>query len=302
MPVYGGWLRGKTKEEPEVTFEYVKTAALQAEELGFDSIWIPDHLLNPIKGERAPCLEAWTTLTALAAVTQRVKVAHTTICQGFRYPAVLAKMSATLVDVSKGRFILSMGAGWFKREFEAYETPWHDHDTRVARTREQIEIIKSFWTKETTNYNSTFFKIRDGVLEPKPNPPPEIWYGGESEASKKLVVDLADCWLMRGSSPEGLRQKIESIQPLLRGRKIQYALPALVFLGETDEEAKNKLKKFSAGDPKVLDSVLETGLVGTPEMIAERIQALEEAGTDHLLLQFSQTVEDLVYFAEKVPL
>jgi len=302
MPVCGGWMGGKIREEPEVSFDYVKTAAMKTEELGFDSIWVPDHMLNTIKGERAPVLEAWTTLTALAALTQRVTIGHTAICQGFRYPAVLAKMGATLADVSKGRFVLSMGAGWFEREFEAYGVPWHDHDIRVARTREQIEIIKSLWTKETTNYEGSFFKIKDGILEPKPNPPPEIWYAGESEASRKLVADLADCWLMRGTSPERLQKKTESIQPLLGGRRIQYAVPAPVFIGETDEEAKGKLKKFLGGDRQAADRVLETGLVGVPETVTERIRAFKEAGADHLLLLFSRTVEDIVYFGERIAL
>jgi FMNH2-dependent dimethyl sulfone monooxygenase len=104
-------------------------------------------MLNSIKGEREPSLEAWTTLTAIAAQTNRIELFHTTICQGFRYPAVLAKMAATLDDVSGGRFRFSIGSGWYQREFQAYGAPWYDHDTKIDIAREQVEIIKSLWTQ-----------------------------------------------------------------------------------------------------------------------------------------------------------
>ena len=90
-------------------------------------------MLNPHLGEEARALEAWTVLVALAAVTMRITLAHTTLCQAFCPPAVLAKTVATLDDICQGRFIFSMGAGWFKREFEAYRFQWDDHDGLIAR-------------------------------------------------------------------------------------------------------------------------------------------------------------------------
>ena len=133
-------MRNADEGEEKVSYGYAEEVALKAEAIGIDSIWVPDHMLNPIKGEREPTLEAWTTLTAIGAVARRLELFHTTICQGFRYPAVLAKMCATMQDVVGGRFRLSIGAGWYKREFQAYEVPFHSHDDRIDRTREQIEI------------------------------------------------------------------------------------------------------------------------------------------------------------------
>jgi len=89
-----------------------------------------------------PSLEAWTLAAAIAEVTKRVIIAHTTLCEAFRYPAVLAKQAATLNEVSNGRFWLSIGAGWFKREYEAYGLPFYSHDEQVARARETVQIIK----------------------------------------------------------------------------------------------------------------------------------------------------------------
>lgn len=155
LPVYGGWLpvsnsgKGKTNDgikfanenEELPTYRYIKQVAVEAERIGIDSLWIPDHLLNPIKGETAASLESWTTASAVAAVTSGVNIVQTTLCEAFRYPAVLAKQTASLADVSNGRFWLSIGAGWFKREYEAYGLPFYEHDDRVDRAAEAIQII-----------------------------------------------------------------------------------------------------------------------------------------------------------------
>jgi FMNH2-dependent dimethyl sulfone monooxygenase len=208
-PVYGGWVRGVKEKEAEPSYRYAADSAKKAEDIGIHSIWVPDHMLNPIKGEREPSLEAWTTLTAFAAMTKRIELFHTTLCQGFRYPAVLAKMAATLDDVSGGRFRFAIGAGWYQREFQAFGAPWYDHDTKIDVAREQIEIIKSLWTKPTTNYKGKFYEIVDGVLEPKPlqRPHPPIWWGGESKKSMELTADLADGWLMSASTIEEAEEK-----------------------------------------------------------------------------------------------
>ena len=295
MPVYGGWFRTDTMEEPNVSFNNVKKVGIKAEEIGFDSLWVPDHLLNPLKGETAPTLEAWTTLTALAVLTKRVNLAHTTICQGFRNPAVLAKKCATLSEISNGRFILSIGAGWYKREFEAYGTPWHEHDERVERTREQIEIIKSMWKKNITNYQGKYFTIDKGILEPKPIPVPEIWYGGESEASKQLLKDHCNGWLIYPSSIENIKKKILMLNSH-SSQKIQVAGSAQIIIEKTDEEAKTKLKKFSGGNENIINHVLSTGIVGSPETVKERLENYKDTGLDHLLLQFSQTDVGLDFF------
>ncbi|MFQ6076709.1 MAG: LLM class flavin-dependent oxidoreductase, partial [Candidatus Bathyarchaeia archaeon] len=83
IPMYGGWLRGVDEGERGPTYDYAAETSLKAEGMGIHSIWVPDHMLNPIKGERTKSLEAWTTLTALAAITERVELFHTTLCQGF---------------------------------------------------------------------------------------------------------------------------------------------------------------------------------------------------------------------------
>ena len=123
LPMFGGWIKGAPIEEPEISFKYVLKVALKVEELGIHPLWMSDHLLNPIKGEAVPCLETWTTLTGIATLTKKIKLFHGALCQYFRYPLVLAEMSSTLFEISKHRFKLCLGAGWYKREFEAFGIP-----------------------------------------------------------------------------------------------------------------------------------------------------------------------------------
>jgi FMNH2-dependent dimethyl sulfone monooxygenase len=298
--MFGGWVQGAIREEPEVSFDYIRKSAVLAEEVGFDSIWIADHLLNPVKGENVACYEAWTALSALAPITNRVMLSHSTLCQGFRNPALLAKMSSTLQEISGGRFILTLGAGWHKREFEAYGFEWHEHDTRIARAKEQIEIIKSLWTEPVTNYEGVFYFVEQGILEPKPDPIPEIWYGGESDASKIVAASLADGWLIYPTPLEDIETKIRSLDSLLNGRTIKYVASAHVILGKTDEDAQNKVREISGGNMELVNGIEKTGLVGSPETIKEKVEHISEAGIDVLLLRFSSTNEDLRFLADSI--
>jgi FMNH2-dependent dimethyl sulfone monooxygenase len=292
----GAYFSGEEEEQP--TYAYVKRVALEAEKIGVDSLWIPDHMLNPIKGERAPSLEAWTLATAIAEATEKVIIAHTTLCEAFRYPAVLAKQAATLNEISNGRFWLSIGAGWFKREYEAYGLPFYEHDERVARAGEAIKIIKRLWQEDSVTFNGKYYSITNGVLEPKPEPKPPVWYAGVSEASRNLVAELADGWLMRGCNLEEAKKNIADMQQRLKrkGRvEIEFAIPALTFIRDTDDEARKYMERLTGGRKNVLDRTLDTGLIGSPETVAEKIRQLESIGIDHVLLQLTPTLKELQY-------
>ncbi len=302
VPVYGGWLRNIAQEE-EVSYRNAEAAVLKAEKIGIESIWVPDHFLNPIKGERADLLEAWTTLTALAAVTKKVELFHTCICQGFRYPAILAKMCATLSDISDGRFRLSLGAGWFKREFEAYGVPWYEHDDRIDRSREQLEIMKGLWTEKRFTYKGKYYEITNGILEPKPKTKIAVWWAGESEKSRELAADVADGWLIRGSTMEKLREKIADMGRRIgeKGRSgIQYAVTGQFLIAETDKEAQEKLETKLQGDKIVAKTIIETGFIGSPETVSEKINNTSRLGIDYIILLAAPTIDALDMLSEKL--
>ena len=153
---------------PQAGFEYARDMCLEAEELGFDSVWLPDHVINAHMDRRQPMLENWTVLSALAVLTQRVKFAGHTFNNSLRHPAVLAKMAATFDVITGGRLIYSLGSAWFRPESESYGLPWDDHDDRVARLREALLIARSLWTEDETTFDGRFYRLDTAYLEPKP--------------------------------------------------------------------------------------------------------------------------------------
>ena len=304
LPVYGGWLIGAPIEEPEISYTYVEKCARKAEELTFDSVWIADHLLNPRKGEQVAALEAWSTLTAVATHTKRVKLGHAVLCQGFRYPAVLAKMAATLDEISNGRFIFALGAGWFKREFEAYGIPWGDHDELIERAGEQIKIVNALWTQESVNFSGRYYRLVNANLVPKPvqKPRPLIWYGGNSEKSRQLVADNSgiDGWFISSGSLDEVREKISDMKSRTHGRKLEYAMYAFTLLSRTEQEGEDMVKRLATGNPSTITWALKPGLVGPPAKIIERLHKFQQAGINHVTLLFSSTLDSLAEFSRHV--
>lgn len=212
------------------SFKEIKKIALEADELGFHSIWISDHLMHPAQVEDKPmyfCHEAWTTMSALGALTQNIRLGFNVLIPYFRHPSVIAKMATTLDILTNGRLILCLGAGWFEREFEAYGVPWiEDHDERIEGEREAALLIKMLWTQPVANFSGKYFQIKNAVMEPKPiqKPHPPIWFGGKSPKTMEVVSKLAEGWLLLGVEPEKIKDKIETMQQMLGNRNLDYAI------------------------------------------------------------------------------
>jgi len=241
-------------------------------------------------------MEAWTLAVALAEATSRITIAHTTLCEAFRHPPVLAKQAALLAEISGGRFLLSLGAGWFEREYEAYGLPFCSHRDRILRAREAMVIIKRLWEEDVVDFKGRFYSVEKGVLEPKPSPRPPIWYAGMSGPSRELVAQVAEGWLMAGGTLEEVGRNVEDMLERLarEGRdKIDMAVPGLAFIREKDREAEELVERLTGGNKKVLDRTLDTGLVGSPLAVAQKVKALDERGVDHVLFQLTPTLKEL---------
>jgi FMNH2-dependent dimethyl sulfone monooxygenase len=298
ISLQGGWIPGAAEE---ASFDSVRRIALFAEEVGFDSLWLPDHLLNPIHGERAPCLEGWTVAAAVAPLTSRVKIAHPTLSAAFRHPAVLAKQAATLQEISGGRFWLGLGAGFFEPEFRSYGLPWAEHGARIARVREALEVIRRLFSEETVDFLGDYYALENGTLEPKPRPRPLIWYGGDSEPSREVAADLADGWLTIGRSPEDVRSKLADMDERIRRRGRRTALrigvlTGLVFVGKSAADARDRAHRLLS--PEETERALSDALVGGPETVARQIEQYARLGVDQLILRFHPGLESLERFAE----
>jgi probable F420-dependent oxidoreductase len=188
--------------ERDVRWPEYLAMARAAEECGFDSIWLGDHLLYDAP-ESAPW-EAWTLLSALAAATRRVKLGPLVACAGFHPPGLLAKMAATIDEVSGGRFVLGLGAGWNEREFSAFGIPY---DHRVSRFEEAFAIVRGMLAGERVTLEGRFHRADDAVLLPPPARRVSLMIGSNGPRMLSLALPHVDSWNTwyadYGNTPEG---------------------------------------------------------------------------------------------------
>jgi alkanesulfonate monooxygenase SsuD/methylene tetrahydromethanopterin reductase-like flavin-dependent oxidoreductase (luciferase family) len=193
--------------ERAVPWPEVAAMARAAEQAGFDSIWLGDHLLYdlPDGGVRGPW-EVWTSLAALAAVTERVALGPFVASTGFHAPAMLAKLAATVDAISGGRLVLGLGAGWNEREYSAYGFPF---DHRVSRFEEAFTIIRELVRTGRSTVHGTYYDVTDCVLDPRPVQPggPPIMLGSISPRMLRIGLPHVDSWNVwwsdYGNSPVG---------------------------------------------------------------------------------------------------
>lgn len=288
----------------------VLAEARLADAQGFDSVWTGDHLVT-IRGEpRADRpLETWTLMTAIGAITQRTRLAFATLNPSFRNPALLAKMLATLDQITHGRVICTLGAGWYQDEYTAYDIPFiDDHDARIDHEREVVQLLLQLWTHpapEKTTFDGRYVKTKDLAFSPAPfqKPHPPIWIGGNSPATQKLAKDLGDGWMLLSAG--GAREVVAEAktQADWPDREMTIVGGANVFAADTQESAEQQAREaFEAGKVAFvpnLEALMQNGIIGTRKRVAERFAELEDWGINYLRLTFSDTAQQ-TYFAEHV--
>ena len=261
--------------------------ARAAETAGVDSIWVGDHLLYREEGgtERGPW-EAWTMLAALAAVTERVELGPLVACAAFHPPGLIAKMAATVAEVSGGRFVLGLGAGWNEEEFRAHGLPY---DHRVSRFEEAFTIIRGLLEGERVTLDGRFHRADDAVLLPRPAARPRLMIGSNGPRMLAATLPHVDAWNTwyedYGNSPEGFADLNERISAAARdaGREpgeIERSACVLVGLdGSRGERA------FTDTAPP---------LTGSPDEIAAALRELGGAGADEAILVVDPISEDSI--------
>jgi probable F420-dependent oxidoreductase len=187
--------------------------ALRIEQAGLDSIWLYDHLLYRWPGRPTDGIwECWTTLCALAEATQRVELGTLVLCTAFRNPALLAKMAATLDEISNGRLTLGLGAGWHQPEFEAFGIPF---DHRAARFEEAIAIIKPLLQQGRVDFRGTYYAAPNCELiprGPRASGPP-LLLAGSGPRMLELIARHADAWNTAWhAEPDSVRPALERIR------------------------------------------------------------------------------------------
>lgn len=276
-----------------------------AESYGFSSIWLCDHFLTTSPEDYvqdagitsadeqqstagAPpatmaLLEGWTALAALARDTTRIRLGTSVLCNSYRHPSVLAKMAATLDVISEGRLELGLGAGWFKREFEAYGIRFPPAGERVSALGEALEVIKTIWTEPNPVYAGQFYTLDGAICDPPPlqKPHPPLWVGGEGDRVQRIAAASAQGINVRWWSPEKVRDRRDYLAEACAaaGRDpatLRLSVTTLLAPTESAEQETQVRGEFA--------SIPASGLiVGSPQKCIERINEYRESGVDTFL-------------------
>jgi dimethylsulfone monooxygenase len=330
LPIFGGWLRNVEDEHMEATWDYVSRLARRSEQIGFSLTLIAELNLNDIKGVDAPSLDAWSTAAGLAAVTQSLEL-MVAVRPTFHLPALLAKQAANIDHISGGRVSLNVVSSWWAEEAKKYGVHFDEHDDRYARTSEWLDVVDAAWKQDHVSYSGKYYQVRDLVMQPKPvsKPRPTIYAGGESEAAKELISQKCDAYVMHGDPSARIAEKIRDMSERREKKnlgRMQYGVAGYTIVRENEGEAQEELRRItdvkqnaagynnyqqwlantqlehrvSLEEYSVSNRGLRSGLVGTPQQVADQIGEFERAGVDLLLLQFSPQLEEMDRFSELV--
>ncbi len=276
------------------TPEHVRTV-LELLPSVFSTVWISDHLQHRAE----PWPEAWTRLTYLAATIPRFRFGHMVLSQSYRNPGLLGAMAATLQELSGGRFILGLGAGWLEEDYRAFNFDYPSGGTRVAQLAEAIELIRTLWSESPATYHGQWYHLENARCQ-RPDPPIPILVGTNGPKALKVVARLADWWNWDGpwestyrAPYERLRAECEQI-----GRPFaEITLTATLAISLPDDPS---TYESSYGHEFYPGQVF--GIAGpTPADVIREIERLVDVGVKHLPLTFDDMAGLRRFIDEVVP-
>jgi F420-dependent oxidoreductase-like protein len=293
VEIPNGWkMNLATIKDPVEAYETMTNVAKAADENGYESIWLVDHFHTIPTPSQEVTFECWMSLAAMARDTQRVRIGQIVTCNGYRNPALLAKMASTLDVLSHGRLNFGIGAGWYEHEYRAYGYPYPDAPERLRMLREALQVIHAMWEQEEAAFEGTYYQVRGAINQPKgvqkPHIPILIGGGGE-KVTLKLVAQYGDACNVLGDL-ETIQHKLAVLKTHCETVGRDYATihcttGAVCSIADSDEAARALLPAH------VRDQLRDTSLVGNPETIRQRIAALEAAGIYELILDFPSATD-----------
>ncbi len=315
-----GWRLDLTGIDTKDHWATMLGVAQAAEDGPFESVWVFDHFHTvPVPTQEATH-EAWTLMAALAAATGRVRLGQMCTCMGYRNPAYLAKVAATVDVISGGRAEMGIGAGWYEHEWRAYGYGFPGAGDRIGMLEEGVEIMHQLWTTGTATLDGKHYQVDGAICRPLPLQDGGIplWIAGGGEKKTLRIAARYARYTNFDGAPEAFARKSE----ILAGhcRELGTDFDAItrsanynVVLGETDKDVKDRLAWMKdhllrSGVPQDIADVrmreFTTGtMTGTPELVAERLAALGELGMSYAILNFAEVAYDrtaLTLFTEKV--
>lgn len=264
-------------------WDHVVGDARLAEEVGLDSVWLVDHLLS-VRDPAGPAFEAWTALSVIAGVTERVRLGHLVNCVGFRNPGLLAKMAVTLDHASGGRLDLGLGAGWYEAEYRSFGWDYPSAGDRRRYFEAYLEALLLLFSGDPVDFREAGVCLEGAVISPRPlqQPHPPIVVGAGGPRMLEAVGRMADEW----NCPAGLLARLEEPQRRVRtaagGRTVRTSIQVPVAVGRNDEEA-TAARATGAVHLAWMGDLEEVGIVGSLDEAAERVEAYRARGVSRII-------------------
>lgn len=330
--VSGGLVVSDIEQRTDHSPAYNIDTARTAEQVGYDYALTQVRYLASYGADAQQ--ESVAFSLALLGATERLKVIAA-VHPGQWPPHILAKLAATAQSTSGNRLALNIVSGWFKKEDTDLGLAWLDHEERYRRAEEFIEVLRGLWDEEEFTYRGDFYRTRDVTFRPAPDTNPEIFQGGNSTSAQAMAGRLSDWYFMNGKTLEGAAEQVQAVreQSALHGRRVRFGIHGFAVVRDSEAEAvavvdeiiakanTDKVNDFGeavkqAGastadkmgmwaDSEFKDLVqyndgFRTGLIGTPEQVAERIVEYKKVGIDLVLTGFLHVREEVERFGREV--
>jgi probable F420-dependent oxidoreductase len=280
------------------TPDVIRSTAVRAEALGYDSVWVSDHVVVPhanVRNFGETVFDPLVTLAVAAGATRRVRLGTTVLIVPYRNAVVTAKMIASLDALSGGRVVFGVGAGWVAAESAMLGVPFKE---RGAMTDEYLHAMQELWTKRAPSFTGRYTQFSGLVFEPKPvqQPHPPIWVGGHSQAALRRTVELGAAWHPINRAPEELRAGRAALARLCQARG-RATPPALTL--------RNDVRLLRPGETSPASTHAGRVLAGDPAALVDQIAELADCGVEHLVCEFlaadgRELDAQMTVFAERV--
>jgi alkanesulfonate monooxygenase SsuD/methylene tetrahydromethanopterin reductase-like flavin-dependent oxidoreductase (luciferase family) len=297
-------------------YDDIRDLTTKAEQLGFESAHVNDHLIgfDEKQEKKEPYLEALMLMSALAIETEKIKLGHIVLCNSFRNPAYLAKMISTLDNISKGRALLWLGAGWYEEEYKAYGYPFPEPKRRVDELEESLTIYKKLFTEDSTDYEGKFWKLENNRNYPKPiqKPYPQIILGTDGKRMMDIACREADGinlpYTKIDDLPDAINRintNLEKYQRDVENFEISYFNTINVV--DSQEEIDAIVERIINAAPEdkrpSKEDILRNSFIGFTEDLKNQIAKVEEMGIQKMVIAIrkSESIKNpMKLFADKV--
>ena len=333
----GAFLLSHVEQRTEPTFDYNLRLAQMLDRAGLEVFFMAQRGGKGFGSSRfwGTSLDSFTTASALAMATERLQLIST-VHTAFFHPGLVARIGATLDQISRGRWRLNIVSGWAENDFHMLDIPLIEHDARYRRSAEFVEVLNKFWTEDWFDYTGEYYTITQGTCAPKPVSPPLLYNAGSSTAGREFAARYCDWFFTAAITPEAVKEEIADVQARAAkyGRKLRIITYALVMCRESEAAAEQEIEEILAqgdydgarellagisgqtlgtaksvlGEGGGLEDMLKSlvlgvgssKLIGPPQKVAHDLARLHRAGVDAIGLTFRHTEEELADFIQQV--